>query len=767
MHSENYLSRLLYPLKKRWYIILICVLVSCVIANQYMYLATPEYQASATIKIASSQEGAQSNNLYRDFDVFKDNAKAQTEVEVLKSRSLFTRALHNLDFHVEYYHTGDLKTEEVYGNNPFRVDMVINDSTFHQQRFDFLYSGGNRFNLAYDVNGYTRKISGTFGEPVTDRGVTITIYKQDNIAKYQTEQYLKEPWHFIVYSDEALTARLMTQDYIVKLADKDVNIVRIYYTYPVPEKAMKMVNAIANAYIQQGVDEKKEIAGNTIDFIDQQLQLVGAELTNARDAIKDYRINNDIVNINQSTEATFKTLGELEIQKVENNMQLSVLENLSDYLRRNREVPISPDYSTILDPTFNENLKRLNTRYRERNELQRVYTDEDFRIKNANDDIDALKAGLLEGVDNTRRKMFVKQDELLAEIDNQKASFDGVPEKESTLIELNRNYALYEKVYNFLIEKKTEAMITRQVNISLNKVIEPAIMPVQAGIPGKRAVWALALFIGFTCGIILAYIRHYMKPLVETPSDLTPNSTIPVAGHIRKIRKGEDPYPEFTTLATRLMLNRENDSHMVITVTSTRKNEGKTYVATHLARTLAAMDKRVVLVDLNTHAPKLGEMFDVRELSGINEVYRHQSTLQDVIRITQMPNLDIIPAGQEEEPIGHLLATDRTRDMINELRHQYDFVIIDTPDVGEFIDAIPFMKWSDLNLYVVGADNDRSMLIANAEIVKEEYRLAEVQYVVNRMKQKRNHTGYLRPVNRSSRKLPQLKAPGIVNLFTW
>lgn len=767
MHSENYLGRLLYPLKKRWYIILICILVSCVIANQYLFLATPEYQASATIKIAGGQEGEQSNNLYKDFDVFKGNAKAQTEVEVLKSRGLFAKALHSLDFFVEYYHTGDLKTEEIYGNNPFRVDFSIQDSSFDKQRFDFTYTGGNQYKLSYDVNGYTQKITGKFGAPVNDRGVSITIHKDNRIARYQTKQFLQEPWHFIVYSEAALTAKLLNQDYIVKLADKDVNIIRIYYTYPVPEKAMKLVNAIASAYIQQGLEEKQEIAGSTIDFINQQISLVGSELSNARDAIKDYRVSNDIVNINQATEATFKTLGELEIQKVENNMQLSVLENLADYLRRNREVPVTPDYSTILDPNFSENLGRLNTRYREREELLRTYTEEDNRVKNANAEIARLKASLLDGVDNTRKKIFIRQDELYAEIDNQHASFDGVPEKESTLIELNRNYALFEKVYNFLIEKRTEAMITREVNISFNKVIEPAIMPDQAGIPGKKAVWGLAIFLGAVCGIILAYLRHYMNPQVETPADLAPNSSIPVAGQIRKMKKGEDTYSEFTTLAMRLMMNRTNDDHMVITVTSTRRGEGKTFVATHLARTLAAMDKRVILVDMNTHAPKLGEMFDLRELSGISEVYRHQSLLQDVIRITQMPNLDIIPAGQNEEQIGHLLATHRTRDMVNELKHQYDVVIIDTPDVGEYIDAIPFMKWSDLNLYVVGAENDRTTLVANAEIVKEEYRLSEVQYVVNQMKQKRNHTGYLRPSSEGASKKVPVKIPQFLNLFTW
>ena len=112
------------------------------------------------------------------------------------------------------------------------------------------------------------------------------------------------------------------------------------------------------------------------------------------------------------------------------------------------------------------------------------------------------------------------------------------------------------------------------------------------------------------------------------------------------------------------------------------------------------------------------------------------------------------------------MATSRTKDIIDELRLHYDAVIVDTPEVGEYIDAIPFMKWSDLNLYVVKADSNRDQLIANAEMVKEEYRLEEVHFVVNAMKEKRNHTGFLSPKKNKSIKTLQ-HTPQLTNLFMW
>jgi len=767
MRSPGSLSHILYPLKKRWYVVLICIMISSIVATRYLYMATPVYQASATLKIEDPQQGMASSNLYRDFDVFKSNNKVQTEVEVLKSRNFFEKALQRLDFYVEYYKEGELKTEEIYGDAPFKVDFKISDSTFYNRDYEFRYLSGNKFKITYNIIGTEVEKEGEFGKEMCDRGVCITLNKNEQIIKYKTTQYLAAPWKFIVYSSNALTNKYLTRDYLVKAVDKDVNVIKVYYSHPIPDKAVKMVNAIAQSYIDQSIQEKQDVAGNTVDFINQQLAIVSCELVGARNAIKEYRIKNDIVNISQETEATYKTLGQLEIQKVDLNQQLSSLENMSDYLRKNKEIRFSgPEYGSVQDALFTEAVSQLNSKLREHDELLQKYTADNDRVKNVNTEISQHKAFLVESINNTRRKLLTKQDELYLVMDDQRASFKGVPEMESTLEELTGNYNLYEKIYNFLIEKRTEAMITQQVNVSFNKVLEAATLPLDVVFPKPNVVWGVSLFLGLVIGIVISYLRHYIKPSVNAPEDLAPNTSIPVIGHIEKIRNNEPAYKAFTALSTRIMMNQNSDNPMVITVTSTRKGEGKSFVATNLARTLAAMDKKVVMIDLNTYKPCLNQLFNSRGPEGISEVYLQHRSIQDVIQITSIPNLDIITSGKDTSPLGHLIATKRTKEIIDELRNQYDAVIIDTPEVGEYTDAIPFMKWSDLNLYVVRAESGRNELIANAEMIKEEYRLQEVHFVLNAMKEKRNHTGYIRPeklkVSNGKRTVPQL-----TNLFVW
>ena len=185
---------------------------------------------------------------------------------------------------------------------------------------------GNKFLISYERLGNTFEKQGVFGTQICDGGVCITVKKDDEQLRYHP-QLKQENWSFIVYSRDALTSKLMNAQYLVKAADKEVNIVKLYYTHAIPEKASKMVNAISTAYIDQGIEDKKSLASSTVDFINQQIAIVGKELDDARDAIKTYRIQNQIVNI----------CGHRRVAARDSNPILNIIEN-----RRSRQPTLAP-----------------------------------------------------------------------------------------------------------------------------------------------------------------------------------------------------------------------------------------------------------------------------------------------------------------------------------------------------------------------------------------------------------------------------------------
>lgn len=192
-----------------------------------------------------------------------------------------------------------------------------------------------------------------------------------------------------------------------------------------------------------------------------------------------------------------------------------------------------------------------------------------------------------------------------------------------------------------------------------------------------------------------------------------------------------------------MLLMNQFAKTQVITVTSTQSGEGKTTVAHNLARAMAQLDKRVLMVDMNSINPELNQVFDVRTENSIADVYHNNLDLHEAISITAIPNVDLLKAGELKSGINTFLTSEKTGVIIDEVKKHYDAVIFDTPEVSNYMDAIPLMKLSDLNLYVVKANTTSQGLLKQASIIKKDYNIENMYFVLNAMTQNRNHSGHV------------------------
>jgi len=415
MQTKNPISQLLQPIAKRWYYIVICMLIAGALATAHLFRTNPVYQATATIKIENGEAGLNNLNLYRNFDVFKQDNKVETEVEVLKSRYLFEKALSKVDFDVEYYRVGRFKSMELYHESPFVIQYEIQDNSFYKQEVQLNYAGGESFNMSYNLNGTTINKRIQFGKDQFINTLKFRVVKNQNYLSEKPRSLEGGIFKFVVYSKSALATHLTDGRLMVKAVNKDVNIIKIYYDHEVAEKAMKMVNALAETYIEDGILTKTDAASTTFNFVSDQLNNVSDDLNKAQNDIKDYKTQKGIVNLTQETEARLRTLGQLEIQQVNLQMDLAALDNMSEYIRRNMEIPYSaPEYQTVLDPLFIEGISTLNKKYRERKELLQKYTEEDPKVVQVTSDIESFRVSTKEGIVNTRKKLMVRLDEINA-----------------------------------------------------------------------------------------------------------------------------------------------------------------------------------------------------------------------------------------------------------------------------------------------------------------------------------------------------------------
>ncbi|MGM0649370.1 MAG: tyrosine-protein kinase family protein, partial [Bacteroidota bacterium] len=179
-----------------------------------------------------------------------------------------------------------------------------------------------------------------------------------------------------------------------------------------------------------------------------------------------------------------------------------------------------------------------------------------------------------------------------------------------------------------------------------------------------------------------------------------------------------------------------------ITLSSTISGEGKTFVAINLAGILAMANKKVVLLDLDLRKPRLHKSFDFDNNKGISTILINKHTIEDCIHKTEIDNLEVIPSGPIPPNPSELILTKKYNQMIETLKNKYDYIVIDTPPVGIFTDAVRSFQDSDYVFYLLRADHSPRTFISYINNLAENKSLKNLSLILNGMEESAGKYGY-------------------------
>lgn len=186
------------------------------------------------------------------------------------------------------------------------------------------------------------------------------------------------------------------------------------------------------------------------------------------------------------------------------------------------------------------------------------------------------------------------------------------------------------------------------------------------------------------------------------------------------------------SLRTNLDFFTSGGNKKIITITSTVSGEGKSFLAANLGGILAMSKKKVVLIDLDMR--KLKKPFFTSEedaVKGVSTVLIKKHTLQDCLRPTEVENLTFLPSGPHPPNPSELLLNGEFSLLIDELKQEYDYLILDTPPAGLVTDGIIAMNKSDISIYVVRANYSKKEYLKNIERIKSVNKINHVAVVLN------------------------------------
>lgn len=703
MKASNENIRLLKPFLRGLPIIVVAIALAMMAAKRYLRYATPMYESTAKIRLADIKDGSPSSNLYKDFDVFANASKIGSEVEVMKSRIIINKTLDSLDFDVDMYRVGKMRKVELYNQSPFKVLYNFTNNKWYNKPFTLIIAANNGLTLQVPGEQQARKAS--FDNLINLDGAQLLIQKNDSLIKQRPNLSLADNYEFVVNSRQHLADFVLANLDIASI-DKEIAILRLNYKSPVPEKAAALVNRLAQTYVEDYIETKFKAANTTVNFLNDQLKDVGGKLSASESAIESYRNSKNIVNIRQETETDLRKIADMKVQQTNVKMNLEAIQNLEKYMVRGRDnvLELAPNFEAYTDLLATELVKKMKQLQAEKKDLLVKYTPEYEEVKNIDAKLKDLSTYLEEGVRNTRKSLETKYARISNDITDAEKVFIGLPTKEKTMGILNRNFSLNEETYNFLHGKRTEAQIARAATISFHRIISPGEVPAAPVSPNGTLLKVLAIFLGFLAAIVLIYMVHALKGKVNDIATIEKNSAIPIAATTPKIKKPALLGQHFHKLAIQLEIKQLVQPGHVLAVTAFTNHEGGGFNTLHIANELAAQQKRVLLAD-------------------VDGVLAHKLLHEKRYPFTYI-NFGDLPA--------IFVNSQSLEGQIAAWKNEYDYVLIKNEPLNKASNGLLLMKLANANLFVLDSRRTPAKMVAEAELLQEEYQFNQMQFLLNK-----------------------------------
>ena len=330
-------------------------------------------------------------------------------------------------------------------------------------------------------------------------------------------------------------------------------------------------------------------------------------------------------------------------------------------------------------------------------------------------EMDAIKQVLIENIASAKSSLQYDLNMIDGNINQAESTIKKLPEEQQELIKIKLKYDLNNNIYNDFLAKRTEADIVKAANVSDIKFIDPA-KDVGGGLVGPKTGvnYVLALFLGFLIPLIVVFALFFINDSIQNTDDISKLTVLPLIGVIGKknnsnnlsvFEKPKAALAEaFRAVRSSLQFlykKQKLEGAKTLMVTSSVSGEGKTFCSINIATVFAMSEKKTIIIGLDLRKPKIFDDFKITNEIGAVNYLIGQKTLDDVIQNTHIPFLDVITSGPVPPNPSELIMSDAMNEMLEELKHKYDYIILDTPPVGLVSDALELVNQADVILYIV------------------------------------------------------------------
>ena len=749
-NNEIDLRKVLRIVAEHWWWFAAGVAVCTLLGIAYYLRKAPKWTTDASI-VLRQKDGAGTSIDALAMLGLSSNTAAEDEVVVLSSRGLLYQAIDALNLWEANSKRGGLRWEGEFRNPALTIDYLSLTEDAQIKPFVVKVKATKKGYKVKTKMGFFHRSSTRvtdLSSPIETGVGTILIHANRPLSADTTYR--------VAHARRELVVAGYQKDITVALHKKESNIITLSTKSALPERDKALLHQIIEQYNLNAIVDKNMLATNTAAFIDERLSIITKELGEAEEAVSDYKQQNNIADIGTQANLFLHASSAEQRAMAEIETQLSLVEYIDEFLRDDtKRNSLIPSNIGLSDASLASGLTEYNALQLQRMRILRTATEDNPVIEQMNAQLASMRENIIETIGSVRESLKIRQRSLQAQDTKFNRQIKNAPEQEREYVRVVRQQQIKERLYVYLYEKREENALMLAATAMPAKILDMPQRDVRSQSPKLSKLLILCFLLGLVFPAVLLYLIVLFNDTIDDAKEFEQRINAPMLGQLVQnsrnahiaIHEGESTVSAelFRLIRTNLRFILPAEAkNPVILVTSGINGDGKSYVSSNTALSLAILGKKVVLVGLDIRKPMLANYFGLRDKGHLTDYLAEpEVTIDDIIVPSgEHRNLDLIPCGTIPPNPAELLQTERVDELFAELRKRYDYIIVDTAPVALVSDTYHLDRIADMTIFVCRYKYTPAEMIDYINNMIAQKRMHNVACVLNGVKSMRAGYGY-------------------------
>lgn len=683
----------------------ICVLLFLLLAYIKVRYSVSLYRVESSLLIKNDRRGgSEKDTRFEELFMSQGTTNLSNEIQILRSRPVLARVARDLGLQTRYVSKGSVKTSLLYPDGLFYLDIFsIADSS----------AGINLKITVLDENRFLindNKTPNVFGQEITLRGDRFRLVKEEGMSLHSFGSPVFEVhWAPLSSAVEELVAGLK----IAQPNDQATILLLSFESENVP-LARDVLNTLMKVYDSLMIEDKNRIADNTLRFINARLEELSDTLKGVQGGLKNYMIQNKVFDVESQSKAYFEKMGESAKEKAEVEVKIAVVDFLLQYISDKKNLhELVPTNLGIDEPALLQLVTDYNKVQLERDANIRTTPKENPLIVGMDNSLDKIRRNIYQALLNVKQSYSIASGKVKDRDQEIQGLVSSLPGKSMQMLNIERRQKILEDLYSLLLQKKLDLSLSSASTISNSKVVEPAAGFGTLVSPDKKKIYSFYLLLGLLLPVGFIVLKEFLQDKVNGRQDVEKHTNSPILGEIGHSDDIKSPLvvntnkrsvvaEQFRIVRTNLQYILGGKENFSILVTSSFSGEGKSFISTNMGAALALSGKKTVIMEFDIRKPKIVSGLDLKRKMGISNYIIGKADFNDLlVKVADIDNLYVIPCGPIPPNPAELLLDKRLTELMEEVKANFEVVIMDTAPVGLVSDAITLSKFADSTLYII------------------------------------------------------------------